>query len=195
MIAPTFGCCPLSGKALVVTAFAPPAKMVQAATAAAKRSLLTHPPFTLLKQARSHDTFRHTFRRKILNWLITPPARLGLAGKRAHILTVRGRKTGRRYSTPVQLIIDGERRWLVAPYGEREWVKNARAAGEVELTRALKTTRHAVEEVGPEKAAPVLREYLRTTPVVKRFFGVTREDSLEAFAAEAARHPVFRLLD
>jgi hypothetical protein len=92
-------------------------------------------------------------------------------------------------------VIEGERRWLVAPYGEREWVKNARAAGEVELTRALKTSRHTVEEVGPEEAAPVLREYLRTTPIVKRFFGVDRDDPLEAFAAEAPQHPVFRVLE
>lgn len=95
----------------------------------------------------------------------------------------------------MQLVIDGERRWLVAPYGEREWVKNARAAGEVELTRARTTTLHAIEELGPEDAAPVLREYLRTTPIVKRFFDVTADGSLEAFAAEAPRHPVFRLLD
>jgi deazaflavin-dependent oxidoreductase (nitroreductase family) len=140
-------------------------------------------------------SFGHPRFRRILNRLITPLARLGLAGRRTHILSVRGRKSGRRYSTPVQLVLDGDRRWLVAPYGEREWVKNARAAGEVELTRARKTTRHAVEEVGPEEAAPVLREYLRTTPVVKRFFAVGRDDALEAFVAEAPRHPVFRVLD
>lgn len=46
------------------------------------------------------------------------------------ILTVCGRRSGRRYSTPVQLVLGGGERWLVAPYGEREWVKNARAAGE-----------------------------------------------------------------
>lgn len=150
-----------------------------------------------MKRAGSYppDTFRHTVRRRVLSWLITPPAYLGLAGRRTHILTVAGRKTGRRYSTPVQLVIDGDSRWLVAPYGEREWVKNARAAGEVELTRARRTTRHAIEEVGPREAAPVLREYLRTTPIVKRFFEVSRDDSLEAFAGEAPRHPVFRLLD
>jgi deazaflavin-dependent oxidoreductase (nitroreductase family) len=141
----------------------------------------------------SPDTFRHTLRRRILNRLIAPPVRLGLAGRRAHILTVRGRKTGRRHSTPVLLVIDGDRRWLVAPYGEREWVKNARAAGEVELTRARRTTRHAVVELAPEEAAPVLRRYLRTTPVVKRFFAVRRGDPLEAFVAEAPRHPVFRV--
>jgi deazaflavin-dependent oxidoreductase (nitroreductase family) len=110
-----------------------------------------------------------------------------------HILTVRGRKTGRSRSTPVLLVIDGDRRWLVAPYGEREWVKNARAAGEVELTRARRTTRHSVEELAPDEAAPVLRQYLRTTPIVKRFFGVTADAPVEAFVAEAPRHPVFRL--
>ena len=139
--------------------------------------------------------FSHTLRRRILNRLIAPPTRLGLAGRKMHVLTVRGRRTGRPHSTPVKLVINGERRWLVAPYGERDWVKNARAAGEVELTRALRTTRHAVEEVGPEEAAPVLREYLRTTPIVKRFFDVGRDSPLEAFAAEAPRHPVFRVLD
>ena len=130
-----------------------------------------------------------------MNLLITPLIRLGVTGGRLHILTVPGRKTGRRYSTPVSLVIDDGTRWLVAPYGEREWVKNARAAGEVELTRARKTTRHRIEKVGPEEAAPVLREYLRTTRIVKPFFDATPDAPLEAFAAEASRHPVFRLLD
>jgi deazaflavin-dependent oxidoreductase (nitroreductase family) len=143
----------------------------------------------------SADTFSHTQRRRILNALIAPPARLGLAGRRTHVLTTRGRKTGRPHSTPVQLVIDREQRWLVAPYGERDWVKNARAEGEVELTRALRTTRYRIEELGPDEAAPVLREYLRSTPIVKRFFDVTRDSPIEAFAAEAPRHPVFRLVD
>lgn len=105
-----------------------------------------------------------------------------------------GRTSGRRYSTPVQLVSDDRGRWLVAPCGEREWVKNARAAGAVELTRARRTSRHAIEEAGPDEAAPVLREYLRTTPIVKPFFDSAADAPLEAFAAEAARHPVFRLL-
>jgi deazaflavin-dependent oxidoreductase (nitroreductase family) len=110
------------------------------------------------------------------------------------VLTVVGRRSGKRYSTPVALVfLDGER-WLVAPYGEREWVKNARAAGWVELTRALKTERVQVEEVGPEQAAPVLRAYLRSTPVTAPFFDSQRNAPLERFAEEAQRHPVFRLV-
>jgi deazaflavin-dependent oxidoreductase (nitroreductase family) len=139
-------------------------------------------------------TFRQTRLRRLGNRLIAPLVRLGFAGRRTHILTVRGRKSGRRYSTPVQLVLDGERRWLVAPYGEREWVRNARAAGEVELTRGRRTTHHRIEEVGPEEAAPVLREYLRSTPIVKAYFDAAADAPLPAFAAEAERHPVFRLL-
>ncbi|MGH3070708.1 MAG: nitroreductase family deazaflavin-dependent oxidoreductase [Gaiellaceae bacterium] len=138
-------------------------------------------------------TFRQTPLRRAGNLLIAPLARLGLAGRRTHVLTVRGRKSGRRYSTPVQLVLDDSGRWLVSPYGEREWVKNARAAGEVELTRAGRTRRHRIEEVGAEEAAPILREYLRTTPVVRSFFDAKAGAPLAAFAAEADRHPVFRL--
>jgi deazaflavin-dependent oxidoreductase (nitroreductase family) len=140
-------------------------------------------------------TFRQTRLRRLGNTLVTPLARLGLAGRRTHILTVPGRRSGRRYSTPVQLVIADGRRCLVAPYGEREWVKNARAAGEVELTRAGRTTRHPIQELGPEEAAPVLREYLRTTPIVKPYFAAAPEAPVEAFVAESESHPVFRVLD
>ena len=139
-------------------------------------------------------TFRDTPVRKLGNLLITPLARLGLAGKRTHILTTIGRETGRRYSTPVQLVfLDGER-WLVAPYGERAWVKNARAAGTVELTRARRPETVRIEEVDAQTAAPVLRAYLRKTPATTPFFTAKRNAPLEEFAAEAPRHPVFRLV-
>ncbi len=51
------------------------------------------------------------------------------------LLRVRGRKTGLPRTTPVSLIEHEGRRWLVAPYGEVGWVRNARAAGEAELLR------------------------------------------------------------
>jgi deazaflavin-dependent oxidoreductase (nitroreductase family) len=139
-------------------------------------------------------SYRNRPLRRLLNVVVRPLARLGLAGRRTHVLTVVGRKSGRRHSTPVSLVfLDGER-WLVAPYGERQWVKNARAAGWVELTRARKTERVRVEEVGPEQAAPVLRAYLRSTPVTAPFFDAKRNAPIEEFADEAHRHPVFRLV-
>jgi deazaflavin-dependent oxidoreductase (nitroreductase family) len=138
-------------------------------------------------------TFEQTRLRRLGNRLVAPLARLGLAGRRTHVLTVPGRKSGLPRSTPVQLLsLDGER-WLVAPYGVGDWVKNARAAGAVELTRARRTERVRVEEIGAEEAAPVLREYLRRTPIVKPYFDARKDSPLEAFAAEAERHPVFRI--
>jgi deazaflavin-dependent oxidoreductase (nitroreductase family) len=138
-------------------------------------------------------TYRNTTLRRIGNMLLAPAARLGLAGKRTHILTTVGRKSGRKYSTPVQLVFLDGQRWLVAPYGVRPWVKNARASGFVELTRALRTQRVRVEEVDAQTAAPVLREYLLTTPVTKAYFDANKDSPLEEFAAEADRHPVFRI--
>jgi deazaflavin-dependent oxidoreductase (nitroreductase family) len=138
--------------------------------------------------------YRKTWLRRLVNKLIAPAARLGLAGKRTHVLTVVGRKSGWKYSTPVQLVFLDGQRWLVSPYGERAWVKNARAAGFIELTRALKTQRVRIEEADAHTAAPILREYLRKTPIARSFFDAEKDSPVEAFAAEARRHPVFRLL-
>jgi deazaflavin-dependent oxidoreductase (nitroreductase family) len=117
-----------------------------------------------------------------VNALIKLLTRVGLAGRHTYVLTVRGRKTGRPHSTPVTLIEDGDR-WLVAPYGEVGWVRNVRAAGQVELSRKGRSEMLYVEEVRPEEAARVLREYFTVTP----------DTPLKDFQTEAARHPVFRL--
>jgi hypothetical protein len=87
----------------------------------------------------------------------------------------------------------GAERWLVAPYGERNWVRNARAAGRVELRKGRLHERLAVEEVTLEEAVPVLREYYRRVRVTRPFFDVSLESSDAEWLAEAPRHPVFRL--
>ena len=130
--------------------------------------------------------------RRLVNTVMTPLARSGLAGRHTYILTVRGRKTGIARSIPVILIEDRER-WLVAPYGEVGWVRNARAAGAVELTRRGRTERLAIEEVSADEAAPVLQHYLKRVPVVRPFFDVRASSPLTEIKAEAPRHPVFRL--
>ena len=109
------------------------------------------------------------------------------------MLTVRGRRSGRPYSTPVQLIQEGGGRWLVAPYGEVAWVRNARAAGEVTLRRAGRTERLRISELAPAEAAPVLREYVRRVALVRKYFDASPASDVDAFAAEAHRHPVFAL--
>jgi deazaflavin-dependent oxidoreductase (nitroreductase family) len=131
--------------------------------------------------------------RRVINALVRPLARLGLAGPRTHLLTVRGRRTGRPWTTPVSLVFVGGDRYAVAPYGERNWVKNARAAGRVELRRGRRRESCLVEELPPKEAVPVLREYYRRGLVTRRFFEVGLDSPNEAWFAEALRHPVFRL--
>ena len=137
--------------------------------------------------------YRRSLWRRGLNALVRPLARLGLAGRSTHVLTVPGRESGRLWSTPVSIVRDGGERWLVAPYGERNWVKNARAAGWVELQRGRRRERLAVDEVDAEHAVPVLREYYRRFRVTRPFFEVTLESSHDEWLAEASRHPAFRL--
>lgn len=138
--------------------------------------------------------YRKSLWRRSLNAVVRPLARLGLTGPRTHLLTVPGRASGKLWSTPVSIVRVGDERWLVAPYGDRSWVKNARAAGWVELRRGRYRERLAVEELPPDQAVPVLQEYYRQGRVTHPFFAVSLESSHEEWLADAPLHPVFRLL-
>ena len=138
--------------------------------------------------------YRLSLWRPVTNALVRALLRWDLGPRHTYLLTVRGRKTGRLYSTPVTLVEQGGQRWLVAPYGEIGWVRSARGAGQVTLSRGGKSEVVAIVELGPEEAAPVLKHYLTEVPITRPFFDVTPESSLDAFAAEAPRHPVFRIL-
>jgi deazaflavin-dependent oxidoreductase (nitroreductase family) len=118
---------------------------------------------------------------------------VGLGPPRTYLLTVRGRTSGRPYSTPVTLVEDGGRRWVVAPYGPVGWVRNARAAGQVTLARGRRAETVRVTEVAATEAGPVLKRYAGQVPITRPFFDARHDAPVEAFAAEAARHPVFRI--
>jgi deazaflavin-dependent oxidoreductase (nitroreductase family) len=138
-------------------------------------------------------TYRVGAATRITNALFRTLTSLGLGARYRHVLTVRGRRSGQERSTPVDVMEHAGRRWLVAPYGETNWVRNARVAGEVGLTRGRRSERVRVVEVGPEEAVPVLRTYLREVAVTRPYFDVDLDSPDEAFAAEALRHPVFRI--
>ncbi len=138
-------------------------------------------------------SYRLSLPRRLANAAIRPLIRLGLAGPHTYLLSVRGRRSGRRYSTPVTLVERPGERWLVAPYGVTSWVKNARAAGRVELRLGGRSESLTIAEVGAEESAPALREYVRRVRVVRPFFDAGPDSPLDAFAAEAERHPVFRV--
>ena len=132
--------------------------------------------------------------RRSANVLVRCLLRVGLGPRHTYLLSVRGRRTGRLHSTPVTLVEEENQRWLVAPYGEVGWVRNARAVGQVTLSRGGRIERAAIFEVQPAEAAPVLRRYVMQVPITRPYFDVRPDSSLEAFLAEALRHPVFRIV-
>jgi deazaflavin-dependent oxidoreductase (nitroreductase family) len=139
-------------------------------------------------------TYRMSGFTRFGNTMSAAMIRLGISPAGMHLLTVRGRNSGLPRTTPVNLVEHQGRRWLVAPYGEVAWVRNVRAAGEVELRRAGTAERFTAREAATGDAVPVLRSYLRQLRlVVGPYFDVTPSSPDGAFAAEAPRHPVFLL--
>ena len=130
---------------------------------------------------------------RAINWTFRKLSELGLGAIYRHVLTVPGRKTGKLYSTPVDVMEHGGSRWLVAGYGPSSWVFNARAAGEVTLTRGGHSERLAVYGVDPAEAVPVLRQYMTKVKVTRRYFDANPSSTDEAVASELSRHPVLRL--
>jgi deazaflavin-dependent oxidoreductase (nitroreductase family) len=116
------------------------------------------------------------------------------------LLTVRGRTSGLPRTFPVAIIeLDG-RRYVQSPFGEVNWVRNLRAAGEAVVSKGRDREEVEAIEVGPETGGLVLREgiapYLRWRPlaaVLGRFFNFRPDSTLEDFVAEARRHPMFEL--
>ena len=120
--------------------------------------------------------------------------RIGLVRGHFYVLEVKGRKTGRRISVPVDPIERDGHRYLVCPRGDSQWVRNARAAGEITLVRAFARRRYIVRELPIEARPPVLKAYLDAyAPEVQRFFPVPRGSPAEMFVDLAPRYPVFAL--
>lgn len=131
--------------------------------------------------------------RRLANRIVAALLRLGVHLPHTYLLIVRGRRSGQPYSTPVTLVEENGERWLVAPYGEVGWVQNARAAGQVTLRSGRRSETVKIVELAPEDAAAVLKKYIGRIPIVRPFFDVKPESDLRDFAAEAPRHPVFRI--
>ena len=120
--------------------------------------------------------------------------RVGLVRGHFYVIEVRGRKSGRTISLPVDpLDLEGQR-YLVCARGNANWVRNARAAGEVVLVRAMRRRRYAARELPPDMRPPILKAYLdRFAGEVQRFFPVPKGSAVESFNDLAPRYPVFAL--
>ena len=144
-----------------------------------------------------------TRRYRLLAPLAVGLIRLGAAPKDAVVLRVRGRRSGKRRSTPVLLTRHGGHDYLVSLAGESHWVRNVRAAGgEASLCRRGEQRVRLVEIDGDERAA-VIAEYLKRTTtrprhgrpddtVARRYFGLGPAPRAEEVHEIAPYYPVFR---
>ncbi len=121
-------------------------------------------------------------------------AGLGIAPSFIYLLEVRGRKSGKLYSTAVNLLeLDGKQ-FLVAPRGRTQWVRNAEAGGEVTLKRRSRRT-FRLRALDDSEKPPVLKAYLNNyKSAVQKFFPIAPGAPLEEFAKIAAGYPAFELL-
>jgi hypothetical protein len=119
---------------------------------------------------------------------------IGLIRGHFYVLEIRGRKTGRTISLPVDpLDLEGQR-YLVCARGNSNWVRNARTAGEVVLVRAMRRRRYLARELPRDLRPPILKAYLdRFAGEVQRFFPVPKGSPVESFNDLAPRYPVFAL--
>jgi deazaflavin-dependent oxidoreductase (nitroreductase family) len=115
----------------------------------------------------------------------------------SRLLRVRGRTSGEWRTTLVNLLeVDGVR-YLVAPRGHTQWVRNLRAAGSGELALGRRVTPVSAEELPDDAKIPILRAYLKRFGwEVGMFFDNLDKNSPDEDLRKAAPgFPVFRLSD
>jgi deazaflavin-dependent oxidoreductase (nitroreductase family) len=121
--------------------------------------------------------------------------RLGLSVRGSRVLHVRGRTSGEWRTVPVNpLDLDGQR-YLVAPRGHTEWVRNIRAAGGGELRLGRTVTPIRATELDDADKPAVIREYVRRWKAeVGAFFeGIDERSTDDELLAVAPGFPVFRI--
>jgi deazaflavin-dependent oxidoreductase (nitroreductase family) len=135
------------------------------------------------------------FTKNIFNRLVAWLTRLGVSVYGSRILAVRGRKTGAWHTTPVNLLEYQGQRYLVAPRGVTQWVRNVRAGSGAELRLGARHEPILLVELPDSEKTDLLRHYLqRWKWEIGQFFeGVGPDASEEDIKRIAPNHPVFRI--
>jgi len=153
-------------------------------------------PLAKLQSVADHYRAPGWFTRNVFNQLVAFLTRQGISVLGSRVLAVKGRTSGQWRTTPVNLLTHDGRRYLVAPRGETQWVRNLRAVGTGELRLGRRAEAFRGRELTDDEKVPVLRAYLkRWKAEVGIFFDGTGPDSTdEQIRAIAPRHPAFEVL-
>ncbi|WP_233598857.1 nitroreductase/quinone reductase family protein [Amycolatopsis sp. WAC 01375] len=161
---------------------ATPSVTASSTTAAATTAAATR----YVKPAKATNAF---------NEFVLKLTKLGVSVLGSRVLSVRGRKSGELRSVPVNLLkLDGER-YLVAPRGVTQWVRNLRVAGEGQLSVGRRTETFTYTELADHEKPVILRAYLKRWKFeVGVFFdGVDAKASDEELLAIAPGYPIFKI--
>ena len=120
---------------------------------------------------------------------------LGWGFSHSYLLQVRGRKSGKIYSTPVDLLERDGKRFLVAPRGRTQWVRNAEAAGEITLKKGKLKQKFRLRVLSDQEKPEILKAYLdQFKREVQTYFPVPAGSSVEAFRELVESYPAFELI-
>jgi deazaflavin-dependent oxidoreductase (nitroreductase family) len=135
------------------------------------------------------------FTKNVFNPIVAGLTGLGFSLMGSRVLRVRGRTSGEWRTTPVNLLTFQGNRYLVAPRGETQWVRNIRVAGNGEVVLGRRVERFSATEIPDREKPAILRAYLKRWKVeVGVFFGGVSAESTESELLRIAPdHPVFRL--
>ncbi|MFZ0291994.1 MAG: nitroreductase family deazaflavin-dependent oxidoreductase [Candidatus Sulfotelmatobacter sp.] len=119
----------------------------------------------------------------------------GLGYSYNYLLQVRGRKSGKLYSTPINLLQSRGKRFLVAPRGRTQWVRNAETAGEVTLKKGSTREKFRLRPLSDAEKPEILKDYLDTFKrEVQRYFPVPAGSPAETFVELTESYPAFELI-
>ena len=137
----------------------------------------------------------------LFNRLVKSLLRLGLPVGPTTLLTVRGRKTGRPRTTPVGFLEHDGRRYVFGTFGDGDWTRNLRAAGEAVVGRGWRKKRvSALELRSPEEKALILKDILAAflasrmgSRMLRMGYELTKDSTMDDYVREARSHPGFEL--
>jgi len=143
------------------------------------------------------DTFQEPgwFTKNVFNRLVAGATKLGISMAGSRVLEVKGRKTGEWRRTPVNLLEFEGGRYLVAPRGNTQWVRNMRVSGGGRLVLGRRVEEFTAKEVPVDGRVPLLRAYLEKWKwEVGAFFdGVGPDASAGELLRISPDHPAFRI--
>lgn len=112
-------------------------------------------------------------------------------GTPMYLLTVRGRKSGQPRTVPIAIVEQDGKRYIMAPYGRVDWVRNLGAAGQATLTRGRRSEVVRASELPKVEAGAVLKRFIESGNPIGRFFNLSRTSSREDFEQKTVTNPVF----